>query len=197
MSIFYIKAVIGSNLDESDIHLTRNVCSFSFMRSDVALCPSSLPYWWQPALGAAGGEEGGEADRGGRQPEPRVPAHPRPARVPLRLVQGRSGRWQSRHQGEQGETHTSNRVSWMLTWHFLRLRCWHEAVFGLWFHLTCCWPDSCSLSLSSILLSLPGWRSPGSGWNWCVEDRGRVPAALVQRHQQHSYARLRLSTHLG
>lgn len=68
--------------------------------------PSSLPYRWLPALGAAGGEEGGAADRGGRQPEPRVPAHPRPARVPLRLLQGRPGRRQRRHPGEQGETHT-------------------------------------------------------------------------------------------
>lgn len=36
-----------------------------------------------------------------------------------------------------------------------------------------------------------------SGWNRGVEDRGGLPAALVQRHQQQSYARLRLCAHLG
>lgn len=45
--------------------------------------------------------------------------------------------------------------------------------------------------------SVSGGRGPGSGGNWCVEDRGRFPAALVQRCQQHGNARLRLCTHLG
>ncbi|KAK6300864.1 hypothetical protein J4Q44_G00289620 [Coregonus suidteri] len=31
----------------------------------------------------------------------------------------------------------------------------------------------------------------------CVEDRGRVSEALVQRHQQHGHARLRLRANLG
>lgn len=61
-------------------------------------------------MGAAGGEEGGAADRGGRQPEPRVPAHPRPPRVALRRLQGCPGRRQRRHQGEQGETFKNDLV---------------------------------------------------------------------------------------
>lgn len=96
--------------------LLLKVLSFLFV-------PSSLPYRWQPAVGAAGGEEGGAADRGGRQPEPRVPAHPRPPRVPLRRLQGGPGRRQRRHQGEQGETFKNDLVGVVFRW-----RRWHEAV---------------------------------------------------------------------
>lgn len=51
--------------------------------------------------------------------------------------------------------------------------------------------------VSHCPLPVTGWRSPGSGWDRCTEDWGRVPAAVVQRRQQRSHARLRLGTHLG
>lgn len=61
-------------------------------------------------MAAAGGEEGGVSDRGGRQPEPRVSAHPGPARVPLCRRQGRPGRRQPHHRGEQSEGRTRTHV---------------------------------------------------------------------------------------
>lgn len=51
--------------------------------------------------------------------------------------------------------------------------------------------------VSHCPLPVTGWRSPGSGWDRCTEDWGRVPAAVVQRRQQRSHARLRRGTHLG
>lgn len=67
----------------------------------LIICSSSLSHRRLPAVGAAGGEEGRASDCGGRQPQPRVPAHPGSARVPLRCLQGRSGRRQQCHPGEQ------------------------------------------------------------------------------------------------
>lgn len=61
-------------------------------------------------------------------------------------------------------------------------------------------PCCISVFMSSYVLMCPcvsGGRGPGSGGDWCVEDRGRVPTALVQRRQQHGNARLCLCTHLG
>ncbi|CDQ91699.1 unnamed protein product, partial [Oncorhynchus mykiss] len=41
-----------------------------------------------------------------------------------------------------------------------------------------------------------GGSCPGVGRYRCVEDRGGVSEALVQRHQQHGHARLRLRANL-
>lgn len=52
-------------------------------------------------------------------------------------------------------------------------------------------------STGSHVRALSGGRGPGSGWDRSLKDGGGVPAALVQRCQQHGHARLRVSTHLG
>lgn len=55
-------------------------------------------------MGSAGGEEGGAPHRGGHEPQPRVPAHPRAARIPIGRFQGGPGRRQPCRQGGQGES---------------------------------------------------------------------------------------------
>lgn len=107
-SILFVKRpiVLSNRLPEvTRQRVSVSGCSVGIVKPSrrYLVFPNSLPYRRQPAVGAAGGEEGGAAHRGGRQPEPRVPAHPRPARVPLGRLQGRPGRRQRRHQGEQGE----------------------------------------------------------------------------------------------
>lgn len=136
-------------------------------------------------MGAAGGEEGGAADRGGRQPQPRVPAHPGPARVPLGLLQGGAGGRQRRHRREQGESD--------------RFMVWCQLIIG-WQTLRIFWSALRNHSSNVPYTSLAvrsGGRSPGPGRDGCPKDWGGVPTALVQRRQQHSHARLCLSANMG
>ena len=50
---------------------------------------------------------------------------------------------------------------------------------------------------SPVCLPPTGGSGAGSGWYRGPEDRWGVPSSLVQRHQQHRYAHLRLRTNLG
>lgn len=81
----------------------------------------------------------------------------------------------------------------------LQINVWSFEVvsFNFWLHVASLYSSHIVHVSSFVLPSLSGGRGPGSGRDWCVEDRGRVPAPLVQWCQQHGDARLRLSAHMG